>query len=207
MKNISFNDFDFYIVHIQSSHDRYEHLKNEFHKLDIDINSSNRIHFVDGIIPDIKAKYKTRGKYGASLGHFNAMRQSLDNINPYCFICEDDVCFLDGAIEGINLTLDNLCKNREKYDIVQFRTPRFPCNTSRCAIVDNYIKGICRLVPIECCYLTKTARYNIVNNKEWFFNGRVVDLWYQRNLKCIKTIENYTYQNNTLRSIVRSLKQ
>lgn len=203
MKQICFDDFDFYIIHIKKYQNRYDHLKNEFKKLDIDIDTSNRIHFIEGIIPDVKNKYKTIGRHGASIGHFKAMQQSLDNINPYCFILEDDVMFLDNFISNINLTLYNVTKNKEKYDILQFRTPRIPCNNIHCTIIDNYIKGHCRFVPVECIYLTKTARYNIVNNKDWFFNGRVIDLWYTRNLRCIKTTENYTWQAENLGSIVK----
>jgi hypothetical protein len=205
MKPICFSDFDFYIIHIKGSN-RYQNLYNEFQKVQINIENNSKIHFIDGIIPDTRYNYKRKGVYGVALGHFNAIQKSLENNNPYSFIIEDDVMFLDNCIENINLTFSNLYKNKEDYDIVQFRTPKFPCNNIDCKIIDNYIIGHCRFVPAEFIYLTKSIREKIVNNKEWFLSGAPIDVWYTNTLKCIKTIDNYTWQNGCLGSIKKTIR-
>lgn len=204
MKQILFDDIDFYIIHIKQYQNRYEHLKNEFKKLNIDIENNNKINWVDGIVPESRFNYRNNGTYGVALGHLSAIEQSIKNNSTYCLIVEDDVIFLDNFIENFNLTFRNLTKNQENYDIVQFRTPRFPCNNIDCKIIDNYITGHCRFVPTECIFLTNEIRQKISNNKKWFLNGRAIDLWYTRNLRCIKTLSNYTLQNTSFGSIRRS---
>lgn len=201
MKNLLFDDFDFYIIHTKNYRERYDHLKTEFQKLNIDIEKNKRIHFIDGIIPDTQLHYKRKGRYGICLSHFSAIKQSLTNDNPYVLILEDDVVFLDNFIDNFNLTFYNLNKNDENYDIVQFRTPRYPCNGIHCKLIDNYITGHCRFVPTECIYLTEQIRQKIAGSPEWFFTGPAIDVWYTKNLRCIKTITNYTSQNKALASI------
>lgn len=198
---IQFDQFHFFIIHIRGSDNRFNSLKEEFNKIDIDITNNDRVHFVDGVIPDTRHKYKRRGYYGTSLGHYKAIQESI--IYDHVFIIEDDVQFLDNLIFNINLTFLNLYKNDEQYDIVQFRAPRYPCDNVKCKIKDNYITGYCRFVPAEFYYLTKNIREKIMNNKEWFLNGKAVDVWYTQNLNSIKTLENYTWQK-PLGSIARS---
>lgn len=202
MNLLQFDQFDFYIIHCKQSLERYNHLKNEFKKINIDIENNNKIYFCESTIPIEKGKYKKRGSYGTALGHIKAMRQSLENTNPYCFIVEDDVIFLDNFIHNINITLLNLYKNQEYYDILQFRRPKRFYKRAKYIIKDNYIMGNCRFVPTELFYLTKEIRQKIINNTDWFLDGSPVDVWYNSHLRCVKTIDNYTWQGS-MPSLVR----
>lgn len=204
MSCLTFDQFDFYIIHVKKHTERYDHLKTEFKKINIDINNNDRVHFVEGVIPNERHKYRRRGFYGTSLGHYTVIQASLASNNPYSFIIEDDVIFLDNFIDNVNLTFSNLYKNQESYDIVQFRTPTRRCRPPHCIIKDNYISGHCKFVTTECVYLTKEIKHKILSNdKDWFFNGEPIDVWYSHNLRCIKTINNYTWQCD-LGSIARS---
>lgn len=200
--HFNIHDYYFYCPHLKDRTDRYDLLMKEFQKIKIK-DDKIRIQFRDREEYKEDHGFSTFGRYCATKAHFDIIKTTVQDNCEKCFIIEDDVIFKDGFVDNVTKLMNTIEEEKTPYEGVFFKRPRKRLKPNN--FKNGYIIGKTRFVTAECYILTFETRTKIANNMEWFMNGRVIDIWYSKNINSIKSLEDFVRQNKT-KSDVNNLR-
>jgi GR25 family glycosyltransferase involved in LPS biosynthesis len=92
-----------FIINLSTRPDRYEHVIQEFKKIDIKPNRFNAIQTKDGAI-------------GCTMSHIKCLEIAIEKDYEQIFICEDDIAFLDPYT--LKRSLELFEKKQKKWDVL-----------------------------------------------------------------------------------------
>lgn len=92
-----------FIINLSTRQDRYEHVVNEFKKIDIEPNRFNAVQTKDGAI-------------GCTISHIKCLELAIENDYEQIFICEDDITFLD--VYTLKRSLERFEQNEKNWDVL-----------------------------------------------------------------------------------------
>ena len=131
-----------YVINMDRSRKRWRQWKSEARV------NVRRVRAIDGR-RDLRASdmnyfrsadFENRAARGCALSHLKAMRQSLENDDPFAIICEDDVLLSDCVSARIQLLTTSLPENWELvfFANVKNRSVSFPFSKARAPSVWNF---------------------------------------------------------------------